>query len=73
MVTGLAGNPSRACDHQPVTRYLPAAGLMSGRITPELAAEFAQAGVHRLVVLAPPTADGPARTIEAAAAAISAL
>lgn len=44
-----------------------------GRITPELAAEFAQAGVHRLVVLAPPAADGPARTIEAAAAAIPAL
>jgi probable F420-dependent oxidoreductase len=43
------------------------------RITPELAAEFAQAGVHRLVVLAPPAADGPARAIEAAAAAISAL
>jgi probable F420-dependent oxidoreductase len=44
-----------------------------GRITPELAAEFAQADVHRLVVLAPPAPDGPARTIETAAAAISAL
>ena len=43
------------------------------RITPELAAEFARAGVHRLVLPAPPTADGPAQAIEAAAAAISGL
>jgi probable F420-dependent oxidoreductase len=41
-----------------------------GRMTPELAAEFAQVGVHRLVLLAPPTADGFARTIETAAEAI---
>ena len=44
-----------------------------GRITPELAAEFALAGVHRLVLLAPPTADGPAEAIEAGTAAISRL
>ncbi len=44
-----------------------------GRITRELAAEFARAGVHRLVLLAPPTADGPAQTIQAGAAAVSAL
>ena len=29
-----------------------------GPITPELAEQFALAGVHRLVLLAPPTADG---------------
>jgi probable F420-dependent oxidoreductase len=44
-----------------------------GRITPELAAEFVQAGVHRLVLLAPPTADGPARAIQAGITAISGL
>ncbi len=44
-----------------------------GRITPERAAEFAEAGVHRLVVLAPPAADGTALTIETAAAAVSVL
>jgi probable F420-dependent oxidoreductase len=44
-----------------------------GRMTSELAAEFARAGVHRLVVLAPPAADGPARTIQTAAAAIAGL
>jgi probable F420-dependent oxidoreductase len=44
-----------------------------GRITRELAAEFALAGVHRLVLLAPPAADGPARAIEAGTAAISGL
>jgi probable F420-dependent oxidoreductase len=44
-----------------------------GRLTPGLAAEFARAGVHRLVVLAPTAPDGPARTIETAAAAVSAL
>jgi probable F420-dependent oxidoreductase len=42
-----------------------------GRMTPELVARFAEAGVHRLVVLAPPGADGPARAIETAAEAIS--
>ena len=36
-----------------------------GRMTPALAAEFAQAGVDRLVLLAPPAEDGAARTIEA--------
>jgi probable F420-dependent oxidoreductase len=44
-----------------------------GQITPELAAEFARAGVHRLVLLVPPTPDGPAQTIQAGTAAISGL
>jgi probable F420-dependent oxidoreductase len=44
-----------------------------GRITAELAATFADLGVHRLVLLAPPTPDGPARTIEAAVAATARL
>ncbi|HEY1822943.1 MAG TPA: TIGR03619 family F420-dependent LLM class oxidoreductase [Trebonia sp.] len=42
-----------------------------GEITRELVAEFAEAGVHRLVLLAPPTPDGPRRTIEAGAEAVS--
>jgi hypothetical protein len=42
-------------------------------MTPELAAQFAHAGVHRLVVLAPPTLGGPAQTIDTAAAAIAGL
>lgn len=42
-------------------------------ITRELAAEFAEAGVHRLVLLAPATPDGPAQTIEAGTAAIVGL
>lgn len=44
-----------------------------GQITRELAAEFALAGVHRLVLLAPPTPDGPAQTIQAGTSAISGL
>lgn len=44
-----------------------------GPVTPELAAQFAQAGVHRLVLLAPPTADGPAQVIQAGTMAISGL
>ena len=44
-----------------------------GQITRELATEFALAGVHRLVLLAPPTPDGPARTIQAGTSAISGL
>jgi probable F420-dependent oxidoreductase len=44
-----------------------------GQITRELAAEFAQAGVHRLVLLAPPTPDGPAQTIQAGTSAVSGL
>lgn len=44
-----------------------------GPMTPELAAQFADAGVHRLVVLAPPTLGGPAQTIDTAAAAIAGL
>jgi probable F420-dependent oxidoreductase len=44
-----------------------------GQITRELAAEFARAGVHRLVLLAPPAADGPAQTIQAGVAAVSGL
>jgi probable F420-dependent oxidoreductase len=42
-----------------------------GPVTRELVAEFAAAGVHRLVLLAPPTPDGAARTIEAGLAATS--
>jgi probable F420-dependent oxidoreductase len=37
-----------------------------GRVTAERAAAFADLGVHRLVVLAPQTPDGPAETIQAA-------
>ncbi len=44
-----------------------------GEITRGLAAEFAQAGVHRLVLLAPPAPDGPSRTIQAGIAAVSGL
>jgi probable F420-dependent oxidoreductase len=44
-----------------------------GRLTPELATEFAQAGVHRLVPLARPAPDGPAQAIEAALVAIAGL
>jgi probable F420-dependent oxidoreductase len=44
-----------------------------GRMTPALAAEFAEAGVDRLVLLAPPAADGVARTIEAGLAAVAGL
>jgi probable F420-dependent oxidoreductase len=44
-----------------------------GRLTPELAAEFGRAGVHRLVPLARPGPDGPAQTIEAATAAVSGM
>jgi probable F420-dependent oxidoreductase len=44
-----------------------------GQITRELAAEFALAGVHRLVLLAPPTPDGPAQTIAAGTSAVSRL
>src|SRR6201985_116010 len=40
-----------------------------GRMTAERAAEFATLGVHRLVLLAPPDPDGPARTIESCIAA----
>jgi probable F420-dependent oxidoreductase len=44
-----------------------------GRITPQLAAEFAAAGVHRLVLLAPPAPDGAARAIEAGVSAVAGL
>jgi probable F420-dependent oxidoreductase len=44
-----------------------------GQLTRELAGEFAEAGVHRLVLLAPPTPDGPQQTIQAGAEAISGL
>ena len=43
-----------------------------GRLTPELAARFADLGVDRLVPLASPTADSPERTIESAVAALDA-
>lgn len=39
-----------------------------GRMTTELAAAFAEVGVHRLVPLARATPGGPKETIEAAAA-----
>ena len=45
----------------------------SGQLTRELAAEFAEAGVHRLVLLASPTPDGPQQTVQAGAEAISGL
>ena len=44
-----------------------------GRMTPGQAAAFAEAGVHRLVLLAPQTPDGPAQTIDAAIAAMADL
>lgn len=44
-----------------------------GRLTPELVDAFAAAGVHRLVVLAPPGPDGPSRAVEAGAAAVAHL
>jgi probable F420-dependent oxidoreductase len=44
-----------------------------GRVTADRAAAFAELGVHRLVVLAPQTPDGPAETIQAAAAATADL
>jgi probable F420-dependent oxidoreductase len=44
-----------------------------GRLTPERAAEYADAGVHRLVVLAPDGPDGPAKAIENATTAVAAL
>ena len=44
-----------------------------GRITREVAAQFAGAGVHRLVLLAPPAPDGPDRTIQAGIEAIAGL
>ena len=44
-----------------------------GRMTPELAAEFAQVGVDRLVLLAPPAEDGATRAIEAGLAAVAGL
>lgn len=40
-------------------------------LTPQLVDAYATVGVHRLVVLAPPTADGAARAIETAIAAVS--
>ena len=43
------------------------------QVTPDLAAEFARAGVHRLVLLATPTPDGPAQAIQAGTAAVSGL
>jgi probable F420-dependent oxidoreductase len=56
-----------------VTPRNPNARDLATPLTPDLAAEFAAAGVHRLVLLAPPTPDGPARTIAAGLAAISGL
>jgi hypothetical protein len=44
-----------------------------GRITPDRAAAYAVVGEDRLVVLPPPTPDGSAETIDAAAAAVADL
>jgi probable F420-dependent oxidoreductase len=44
-----------------------------GRPSPEQFEAFARAGVDRLVILAPPSADGPRRAIDAALAAAAAL
>jgi hypothetical protein len=44
-----------------------------GRISADLVAQFAAAGVHRLVLLAPTAPDGPERTIEAGTEAIAGL
>jgi alkanesulfonate monooxygenase SsuD/methylene tetrahydromethanopterin reductase-like flavin-dependent oxidoreductase (luciferase family) len=44
-----------------------------GRITAERAAAFAELGVHRLVIFAPPTPDGPSKAIQAAVAATTDL
>lgn len=46
---------------------------LRGRMTPGQAAEFAGAGVHRLVFLAPQPPDGPAQAVDAAIAAIADL
>jgi hypothetical protein len=42
-------------------------------MSPGQAAELAEAGVHRLVFLAPQTPDGPSQAIDAAIAAIADL
>jgi probable F420-dependent oxidoreductase len=44
-----------------------------GEITRELVARFAEAGVHRLVMLVHPEDDGPERAIESGAAAVAGL
>src|SRR5438105_1899865 len=44
-----------------------------GRLTPDVAAAFAELGVHRLVPMPPPTADGVRATIDAAVAAVAGL
>src|SRR3954447_749963 len=44
-----------------------------GRLTPETAAAFAELGVHRVVPMPPPTADGVTATIESAVAAVADL
>jgi hypothetical protein len=44
-----------------------------GEVTRELAERFAEAGVHRLVVLVQPGDGGPGRAIESGAAAVAGL
>src|SRR5437764_10158463 len=44
-----------------------------GRLTPEVAAAFAEIGVHRLVPMPPPTSDGVHATIDTAVAAVAGL
>jgi len=46
-------------------------GVLRGALGGE--AEYADAGVHRLVVLAPDGPDGPAKAIENATTAVAAL
>ncbi len=71
-VTGLRGAAGRV-ERRAGLGELEISVTPRGRITPEVAARFAEAGVHRLVLLAPPTADGPLRTIESGLAAVAGL
>jgi probable F420-dependent oxidoreductase len=69
-LAGLAAAADHA-DRPPGLGELEISVTPRGPITAELVAEFARVGVHRLVLHAPPTADGAEKTIEAAVAAIS--
>jgi alkanesulfonate monooxygenase SsuD/methylene tetrahydromethanopterin reductase-like flavin-dependent oxidoreductase (luciferase family) len=71
-VAGLAEAASRA-GRPPGFGPLEISVTPRGRMTPALAAEFAEAGVDRLVLLTPPAEDGAARTIETGLAAVAGL
>src|ERR1700761_3781379 len=71
-VTGLRGAAGRA-ERPAGLGELEISVTPRGRITPELAAGFAAAGVHRLVLVAPPTAEGSRRAIDAGLAAVAGL